>query len=768
MSSHLPSLPGRTGPAVVCAALVGALVVAVPTVANAAPSTTHNVAYVYDDALGNGSGINDPNYVGSSIFTVTGIPLGTGSTASYNGAVFTNKPISTIDAAPATALGGFDTVLLYEVCDIGAAANANALSAVNAFLDNGGKVLIFDGDRCAPGEGGQADYSGFRFPFATKSPGPRGATGGNYSFVEDNTLTAGIGGPDPGSDALGDSNTFFGNKGAWCTSLITTNVLNNTGNVQAYARTANGGLAIYEGEDLWAHWPTAPKTHIRAVLTNELTQAWNPDGLPCTNPASGIKLAPESATDLVGTTQIETASVVDGFAQPRAGITVTFTVLSGPDNGLTGTAVTDSTGHASFPITDTTATGTDTVQAGFNDTDSPPPHFSNKTTITWQPRPTTLVYSGATSGDFDDPATLAATLTDTITGSPIAGASVSIQLDAQPACTGTTDSTGKASCSVTPNEAAGNVPIHASYAGSGTTTGSSANATFTVTREETTLTYTGTTHVANGGPATLSGVLTEDGTTPIPGRTVAFALGGGASQQTCSATTNASGSAACTIAAVNQPLTSAATVPISASFAGDSYYLPASASATAHLQYLTGRAFGVSAGVNLLLLGVNLAPTPDTGQIVTAEATTTSTPCTATINALGVVVAQTLCVNVTTSLAPGASTATSAVQHITIGVPGLPVIDATAVKATSTTTCAGSSGATTIADLTIGGAPVTVSPGPNSTISLLGLATLTLNEQKPVPGADQGLTVNALHLTGLGGAIDITIASATSDAHDCG
>ena len=41
-----------------------------------------------------------------------------------------------------------------------------------------------------------------------------------------------------------------------------------------------------------------------------------------------------------------------------------------------------------------------------------------------------------------------------------------------------------------------------------------------------------------------------------------------------------------------------------------------------------------------------------------------------------------------------------------------------------------------------------------------------LNEQIPVPGADKGLTVNAVHIKALG-LLDVVIASATSDIHNC-
>lgn len=69
--------------------------------------------------------------------------------------------------------------------------------------------------------------------------------------------------------------------------------------------------------------------------------------------------------------------------------------------------------------------------------------------------------------------------------------------------------------------------------------------------------------------------------------------------------------------------------------------------------------------------------------------------------------------------------------------------------------------------LTIGGLPVTVPTAPNSVLNLAGGAELIINEQLPVPGADFGLTVNAVHLKAAGGLVDVVIASSTSDAHNC-
>src|SRR5258706_6443962 len=96
----------------------------------------------------------------------------------------------------------------------------------------------------------------------------------------------------------------------------------------------------------------------------------------------------------------------------------------------------------------------------------------------------------------------------------------------------------------------------------------------TVTKEETTLTYTGPTVILNGGNVTLSAALKEDGLVPIAGRTVSFTFGA----QVCSGSTIASGVASCTVLANSALGTS---IPITATFVGDAFYLPSSDSATA-------------------------------------------------------------------------------------------------------------------------------------------------------------------------------------------
>jgi len=82
------------------------------------------------------------------------------------------------------------------------------------------------------------------------------------------------------------------------------------------------------------------------------------------------------------------------------------------------------------------------------------------------------------------------------------------------------------------------------------------------------LTYTGPLLLAQGRPMTLSAVLKADGTTPLSGRAVVLSLG----SQSCTGTTDASGTAKCVITSVSAPL---GNTTVTASFAGDTLYLPA-------------------------------------------------------------------------------------------------------------------------------------------------------------------------------------------------
>jgi photosystem II stability/assembly factor-like uncharacterized protein len=202
--------------------------------------------------------------------------------------------------------------------------------------------------------------------------------------------------------------------------------------------------------------------------------------------------------------------------------------------------------------------------------------------------PTTLTYTGDTTDDYHDTAHFSATLTVLATSAPIPNVIIQFTLGTQ-SCNGTTNASGVASCSVVLNQIPGNDTIVASFAGLGSYLPSLDSQPFTITKEQTTLSYTGDVVIANGGSAHLSGVLLEDGATPISGRAVVFTLGTGATAQTCTGITDAAGKAACVISPVNQPLGPGT---VGNAFAGDAFYLPSSASAsTIMFAFLTSGGF---------------------------------------------------------------------------------------------------------------------------------------------------------------------------------
>jgi hypothetical protein len=485
----------------------------------------------------------------------------------------------------------------------------------------------------------------------------------------------------------------------------------------------------------------------KACQGNESTQWTQIGSAPC--PGAILSLAPPSQTADVGSTATVQATLTNTCGTALQGASIHF-AASGA-NSASGDAATDINGLASFSYSGSVL-GSDSVLA--TTTNPAGTITSNTVTVTWVKRASAVTITGSGTSDFDDPATVSAVLTD---GSgPIAGQTVAFTLNGAQTCSGTTDTTGMASCSITPGEAAGAYTLTASFGGDASDLASSASGAFTVTHEETSLVYTGSTKAANGQPFTMSGTLTEDGARPIANRTVTFTLGS-ASAQSCSGITDNTGAAACTIASVNQP-SSTTSVPASAVFAGDAYYLPATAATvTVGFTYMTGDAYGIaSSGL------VGISKTPEAGPVQTATAEHVAPPCVVTIS--GLISAGTLCASVDTTVNPGASTANASVQNAHIGVLGLPVINIGAVTSTSKSMCTGSTGEATVASISVGGIPLNINlhPGPNTKISILGI-TITLNEQIQGPGT---LTVNAVHIQALG-LLDVVLASSTSDIHNC-
>ena len=182
----------------------------------------------------------------------------------------------------------------------------------------------------------------------------------------------------------------------------------------------------------------------------------------------------------------------------------------------------------------------------------------------------TLTYSGDTTDDYNDSAQLAADMTVQGTSVPVPNADVTLSLGSQ-SCPAKTDANGHATCSIPAiNQDPGTYTAGASYGGDPAfnSTSSSATNNFTITKEESQVTYTGTVttshyHDSFAAAATLTD---PDGGAPIAGKTVTFTLNG---SDTCSSPTDGSGAASCSIT----PTEPAGTYTLTAAFAGDTDYL---------------------------------------------------------------------------------------------------------------------------------------------------------------------------------------------------
>jgi hypothetical protein len=307
------------------------------------------------------------------------------------------------------------------------------------------------------------------------------------------------------------------------------------------------------------------------------------NGIPSENfgvnvePASSIAFTSASATTSDFNDAATVQAVLTAGGSPLAGKTVTFVLGSG-GSAPTCSAVTDGSGIATCSLTPNQPAGPQTLTATFaSDSSYAGSSVSTGFTVTHEEAALAFTALSSTTADYNDATQVQAQLTTD--GVVLPSKTVTFVLGSgvgAPKCTAVTDGSGNATCTLTPNQPAGPLTLAATFAGDAFYVSASAGTTFTVTKEQDTLAFTATspTVIANGHPATFSAVLKEDGVTPIVGRTVSITLGSGVGAQTCSGATDATGTATCTIAAVNQPL---GPNSVTANFAGDGFYLPSSA-----------------------------------------------------------------------------------------------------------------------------------------------------------------------------------------------
>jgi hypothetical protein len=217
--------------------------------------------------------------------------------------------------------------------------------------------------------------------------------GGLLGFTSD--FSASQGGPYP---YLADLGSFTFNVGRSYSNITPT--------------TEGAGVGITDAFDVccWHDEYTSFPSFLRVLAHNPVTgNAAAIGGLNVV--ISDIQLAPATQTLPTGSDATVTATVSEN-GSPVGGRTVTFSVTGGPNSGTTGTAVTDSSGHAAFTYSGT-AGGTDTIQASMVDSTGKTQQ-SNIVTVTWEVRnrPPVVSAGGPYTGFEGTPLTLSGSASD--------------------------------------------------------------------------------------------------------------------------------------------------------------------------------------------------------------------------------------------------------------------------------------------------------------------------------------------------------------------
>lgn len=185
---------------------------------------------------------------------------------------------------------------------------------------------------------------------------------------------------------------------------------------------------------------------------------------------------------------------------------------------------------------------------------------------------TATTYTGASSAQYSDPATLSGHLAEQVSGNPIPGKMLDFTLGTQNASAGPTDPSGNASTSLTITQTPGSVAsVGTSFAGDASFDPSHDSDPFEITKEDCTLAYTGDTLVNAANMTNLKAQFGEPDTSPgdWSGKLVTFTVTDASNVvQTFTATTDVSG-----LASVQTPL-GPNVYGVGASFAGDGFYLP--------------------------------------------------------------------------------------------------------------------------------------------------------------------------------------------------
>ncbi|MFQ5599424.1 MAG: FlgD immunoglobulin-like domain containing protein [Candidatus Krumholzibacteriia bacterium] len=305
--------------------------------------------------------------------------------ADYPGFNFTE--ISPSEVVSASQLSIFDTMILWQFCDVG--DHAGFTTALVDWVRAGGKLLVWDGDTCSGADA--ADYSwlgALDAAFDLSTAGRNGIRDGSLAIFEENELSSAnvassffvdVADLVDSTDAVGDANVMTAHGAVWCVDMEAQNARCDaapgvSGPVHAYTKPGElsgsaAGWLVYSGLDYdgaGSGLPGAGRDALVSLLRFELEHDWGPPGaanddLLCGTGTLVLSLVPLDAVNQVGLQDTVTATLTAGGA-PLENITVQFEVFFGPHVGTNGTDVTNASGKAMFPYTGF-FTGVDSIRA---------------------------------------------------------------------------------------------------------------------------------------------------------------------------------------------------------------------------------------------------------------------------------------------------------------------------------------------------------------------------------------------------------------------
>ncbi|HEY6324756.1 MAG TPA: carboxypeptidase regulatory-like domain-containing protein, partial [Thermoanaerobaculia bacterium] len=287
--------------------------------------------------------------------------------------------------------------------------------------------------------------------------------------------------------------------------------------------------------------------------TNESLQ-WRAIGGSASTSPGQLALLPAAAANPLGALYTATAAATDAGGSPLVGVTVVFTVASGPNAGQTAQAVTDANGLATFSYTGTTA-GTDTLSASITNA-SGSLFQSSSVTALWLPI-VQLALSPPTATQAVGTPYNATLLAIDGSNQPVAGLTVTFQIASGPnagkTAQQTTGANGQTLYSYT-STAAGTDTLTASIGLQGGTSLSATPVTATWTASGTSSFVLAplSQSLPVGTAAALTATLLG-GNQPIAGQAVTFTVTSGPDAGTTGqATTNAAGVAAFSLTGLTQ------------------------------------------------------------------------------------------------------------------------------------------------------------------------------------------------------------------------